>query len=68
MFIQSSHWRPLLFEMIGTALLVLGGLSVVIFMFASGSPMAWLLLNAGLKRAITGFLFGSLGASILWQV
>jgi aquaporin Z len=64
MFMQDSHWRPLLFEMIGTAILMLCGLSVVIFMFGSGSPMEWLIPNAELRRPITGFLFGSVGASI----
>jgi len=33
-------WRPVLSEFIGTALLVLVGLSVVIVMFGTGSPMA----------------------------
>ena len=45
-------------EAIGTALLVLGGLSVVIFMFGTGSPMERLLPNVVLRRVITGFLFG----------
>jgi len=33
-------WRPVLSEFIGTALLVLVGLSVVIAMFGTGNPMA----------------------------
>ena len=51
-------------EFFGTALLLLGGLSVVIFMFGSGSPMAELIPIVKLRQVITGFLFGSIGASI----
>lgn len=51
-------------EVIGTALLVLGGLSVVIFMFGAGTPMASVLPSEGWRRLITGFLFGSTGALI----
>ena len=58
------HWRLFLSEMIGTALLVLGGLSLVIVMFGTGSPMAQLIPSEGLRRLITGFLFGTTGAAI----
>jgi aquaporin Z len=51
-------------EFIGTALLLLVGLSVVIFMFGSGSPMAQLIPSVKVRQLITGFLFGSTGASI----
>jgi aquaporin Z len=51
-------------EFFGTALLLLGGLSIVIFMFGSGSPMAKLIPDIKIRQVITGFLFGSLGASI----
>ena len=51
-------------EFSGTALLLLGGLSLVIFMFGSGSPMADLIPNVKSRQIITGFLFGSIGASI----
>jgi len=57
-------WRVFFSELIGTALLVLGGLSFVIFMFGSGSPMARILPSEGLRRLITGFLFGTTGALI----
>jgi aquaporin Z len=57
-------WRIFFSELIGTALLVLGGLSLVIFMFGSGSPMARLLPSEDLRRLITGFLFGTTGALI----
>ena len=51
-------------ELSGTALLLLCGLSIVIFMFGSGSPMAQLIPSVKLRQMITGFLFGSIGASI----
>jgi aquaporin Z len=51
-------------EFLGTALLLLGGLSLVIFMFGSGSPMALLIPEIKIRQVITGFLFGSIGASI----
>ena len=51
-------------EFIGTALLLLLGLSIVIFMFGEGSPMAQLIPAVKVRQAITGFLFGSVGASI----
>jgi aquaporin Z len=51
-------------EFLGTALLLLGGLSLVIFMFGSGSPMAQLIPSIKVRQIITGFLFGSIGASI----
>jgi aquaporin Z len=57
-------WQLLVAELAGTALLVLVGLSLVILMFGTGTPMARLLPNEGLRRLITGFLFGCTGASI----
>jgi aquaporin Z len=51
-------------EFFGTALLLMAGLSIVIFMFGTGSPMALLIPAVKVRQAITGFLFGSIGASI----
>jgi aquaporin Z len=51
-------------EGLGTALLLFCGLSLVIFMFGSGSPMAQLIPNHKVRQIITGFLFGSVGAAI----
>jgi len=51
-------------EFFGTALLLMVGLSIVIFMFGSGSPMAQLIPATKIRQIITGFLFGSIGASI----
>ena len=57
-------WQLYVAELVGTALLVVTGLSIVIFNFGEGSPVARLLPDAGLRRLITGFLFGSTGALI----
>ena len=57
-------WALFLSELIGTALLVLVGLSLVILMFGAGTPMARLIPDEGLRRLITGFLFGTTGACI----
>ncbi len=57
-------WRPYIAELVGTGLLVLVGLSLVIVMFGQGSPMPRLLPSEGLRRLITGFLFGTTGALI----
>jgi aquaporin Z len=54
----------LVFEAVGTALLVLVGLSLVILMFGDGSPIAGVLPSEGWRRLITGFLFGTTGALI----
>jgi aquaporin Z len=57
-------WRTYLAELAGTAVLVGVGLSVVILDFRRGSPVAQAIPSAGLRRLITGFLFGSTGALI----
>jgi aquaporin Z len=51
-------------EFTGTALLLLFGLSIVIFMFGQGSPMAELIPNVKVRQSLTGFLFGSVGLMI----
>lgn len=61
---QRVPWQPILAELVGTALMVLVGLSIVIVMFGAGSRMAQLVPDEGLRRAITGFLFGTTGAVI----
>ena len=57
-------WRVYVSELVGTALLLLVGLSVVILMFGTGTPMARLIPSEGLRRLITGFFFGTTGALI----
>ena len=59
-----SFWWLFVSEAIGTALLVLGGLSVVILMFGDGSPMGRLLPNQPLRMMLSAFLFGTVGSSI----
>jgi aquaporin Z len=61
---QHIPWALFVSELIGTALLVLVGLSLVILMFGTGTPMASLIPSEELRRLITGFLFGTTGASI----
>lgn len=57
-------WRLFVSEMVGTALLLLAGLSIVIFMFGTGSPMEHVVPSAVLRQTLTGFLFGCVGAAI----
>lgn len=57
-------WTLFVAEFIGTALLVAVGASFVILDFGKGSPVAALVPDPGLRRLITGFLFGATGASI----
>jgi aquaporin Z len=57
-------WQTYLSELVGTALLVLVGLTIVILMFGAGSPGASAIPSEGLRRLITGFLFGTTGALI----
>jgi aquaporin Z len=60
-------WRLLFSELVGTALRVLIGLSLVTVMFGTGSPIAEVVPNEGVRRLITGFLFGTTGALIALQ-
>ena len=57
-------WAHFASELIGTALLVLVGLSLVILMFGTGTPMARLIPGEVLRRLITGFFFGTTSAVI----
>ena len=57
-------WQVFSSELVGTALLVLVGLSMVILMFGAGSPMLRFVPGEGARRLITGFLFGTTGALI----
>jgi aquaporin Z len=57
-------WRLYVSELLGTTVLLAGGLSVVIFMSGTGSPMERILPSVWVRQTITGFLFGCVGASI----
>jgi hypothetical protein len=61
---QRLPWRLFLSELVGTAVLVLVGLSLVIVMFGEGNPVAPVVPNEALRRLITGFLFGTTGVLI----
>jgi aquaporin Z len=61
---QAFPWQLFGAEMIGTAVLLLVGLSLVILMFGSGSPMAEWIPSLKVRQVITGFLFGGTGALI----
>jgi aquaporin Z len=61
---RNFPWRSFVSELAGTAVLVAVGLSLVILMFGSGSPLPELLPDEGARRLITGFLFGTTGAMI----
>ncbi len=51
-------------ELIGTALLLLCGLSVVIFNWGTGSIVTSLIPSEPIRRAVTGFLFGTVGCLV----
>ncbi len=55
-------------EFAGTALLVAAGVSLVIVDFGAGSPVAAAIPSAALRRALTGFGFGCVGALIAVSV
>jgi aquaporin Z len=57
-------WRLFAAEFAGVALLLLLGLSLVIVMFGSGSPIATIVEDEGVRRLVTGFLFGTIGTAI----
>ncbi len=61
---QGYPFSHLVAELLGTALLLAVGLSVVILDFGAGSPVARLIPSEAWRRLITGFLFGSTGALI----
>lgn len=65
---RNYPWQKLLSELIGTALLVLVGLSAVTLMFGTGSPLPGFLPDEGIRRLVTGFLFGTTGATIALSV
>jgi aquaporin Z len=54
-------------ELVGTALLVFLGLSIVIALWGDGSPLAALPIPPGARRLLNGFLFGTVGAAIAFS-
>jgi aquaporin Z len=61
---EKFKWPIFWYELFGSGLLLLIGLSLVILMFGTGSPLIKLIPDIGVRRIITGFLFGSTGALI----
>ncbi len=61
---DKKFFKAYLSEFAGTALLVLVGLSAVIFINGKGSPFLKLIPDPGTRRAISGFLFGTTGCMI----
>ena len=57
-------WQLFFSELIGTGALLLGGLSLVILAFGTGSPVAHLVPSIPLRQALTGFLFGCVGTAV----
>jgi aquaporin Z len=62
--VRKIPWRVFGAEPVGTPILLCVGLSIVILFFGHGSPATRLLPNSGLRRLMTGFLFGSTGVAV----
>jgi aquaporin Z len=61
------HPRMYASELVGTALLVFLGLSIVIALWGRGAPLTFLPIPAEARRLLTGFLFGCVGAAIAFS-
>ncbi len=61
---RGLHWPEYGAELLGTAFLVFVGLSAVTFDFSSGSPLATVLPDSGVRRLITGLLFAGSGSLV----
>src|ERR1700721_3455280 len=61
------HPRMYASELVGTALLVFLGLSIVIALWGQGAPFASLPISPDVRRLLNGFLFGSVGAAIAFS-
>ena len=58
------EYRLFISEAVGTGLLLFFGLSVVIFNWGEGTIVEMLIPSHGLRSAITGFLFGTVGCLV----
>lgn len=61
---SASSWSLYVAEFLGTALLLIGGLSGVILIVSPASPLAALALPGSLARAVAGALFGLTGTLV----
>src|SRR6266487_3504998 len=50
------HWPEYGAELLGTAFLVFAGVSAVVFVFGTGSPLAQILPDSSSRRLIAGLL------------
>lgn len=64
MSVLKSDWKLFVAEAIGTGLLLLVGLSIVIFNWGEGSIVAKLIPSESVRKLLTGFMFGSVGCLI----
>jgi aquaporin Z len=58
------HWAEWLCELVGTALLLVGGLSAICLDFAPGSPVASVVPDHSTRLLITGLLFAGTGSLV----
>lgn len=58
------HWAEWSCELVGTALLLLGGLSAICLDFSAGSPVASLLPSYSARLLLTGLLFAGTGSLV----
>src|ERR1700676_5191880 len=61
------HPRMYAAELVGTALLVFLGLSIVIALWGRDAPLASLPISPDARRLLNGFLFGTVGAAIAFS-
>lgn len=61
---RQLHWAEYAAEALGTGLLVLVGLSAVVFNFGKGLPMQQWIPNASLRLLLNGLLFSGTGSLI----
>ena len=58
------HWVPWVCELVGTAILIAGGLSAVFLDFGPGNPVASVLPSASARLLLTGLLFAGTGSLV----
>ncbi|WUH88945.1 aquaporin [Streptomyces sp. NBC_00433] len=61
------YWREFVAEFLGTALLLLVGLSVIVFNFSHGSPVISMVPSADLRRFMTALLFSASATLIIYS-
>lgn len=61
---NTREYKLLISEVIGTALLLFGGLSIVIFNWGEGSVVAYIIHSDMVRTILTGFMFGCVGCLV----